>query len=42
MAKVLISDKMSPRAAGVFRDRGIEVDFEPGLAPDDLVARIGD
>ena len=42
MAKVLISDKMSPRAAGVFRDRGIDVDFEPGMTADELAARIGD
>ena len=40
MVKVLISDKMSPSAAGVFRDRGIDVDFEPGMTPDELVARI--
>ncbi len=42
MAKVLISDKMSPRAAAVFRDRGIEVDEKPGLSKDELAACIGD
>ena len=36
MAKVLISDKMSPRAAEVFRDRGVEVDEKPGLTPEGL------
>ena len=42
MAKVLISDSMSPRAAEVFRARGIDVDERPGLAPDELIAAIGD
>jgi D-3-phosphoglycerate dehydrogenase len=37
MVKVLISDKMSPRAAEVFRARGIEVDERPGLAPEALI-----
>ena len=32
MVKVLISDKMSPRAAEVFRERGVEVDEKPGLS----------
>lgn len=40
MVKVLISDKMSPRAAEVFRDRGVEVDEKPGLSPDALAAII--
>jgi D-3-phosphoglycerate dehydrogenase len=39
--KVLIADKMDPRAAAIFRDRGIEVDEKPGLTPDDLKAVIG-
>jgi len=26
MPKVLISDKMDPRAAAIFRERGVEVD----------------
>ena len=42
MAKVLISDKLSPRAAKVFEDRGIEVVVETGLSPEDLIARIGE
>ena len=41
MPKVLISDKLSPRAADIFRERGVEVDVEVGLSPEDLIARIG-
>lgn len=40
--KVLISDKLSPAAVQIFKDRGIEVDFKPGLSPADLRAIIGD
>src|SRR3569833_394916 len=40
--KVLISDKMDPRAAAIFRERGIEVDEITGETPDQLIARIGD
>ncbi len=40
--RVLISDKMDPRAAAIFRERGIEVDEKPGLSPDELKAIIGD
>jgi D-3-phosphoglycerate dehydrogenase len=39
--KVLISDKMDPKAAAIFRERGIEVDEIPGLTPDELKAVIG-
>ena len=39
--KVLISDKLSPAAAEIFRDRGIEVDVRPGLSPDELRDIIG-
>jgi len=42
MVKVLISDKMSPLAAEVFRARGIEVDEKTGMTPDELAACIGD
>lgn len=42
MPKVLISDKLSDRAVDIFRQRGIDVDFEPGLSAEDLLARIGD
>jgi D-3-phosphoglycerate dehydrogenase len=40
--KVLISDKMDPRAAALFRERGIDVDERPGLSPDELKAIIGE
>ena len=40
--RVLISDKMDPRAAAIFRERGIVVDEKPGLSPDELKAIIGD
>jgi D-3-phosphoglycerate dehydrogenase len=39
--KVLISDKMDPKAAAIFRDRGIEVDEISGQTPDELKAIIG-
>ena len=39
--RVLIADRMDPRAAAIFRERGIEVDEKPGLAPDELAAIIG-
>jgi D-3-phosphoglycerate dehydrogenase len=41
MAKVLISDELSPRAVEIFRERGIEVDVKTNLAPADLRAIIG-
>ncbi|MEM6487170.1 MAG: phosphoglycerate dehydrogenase [Pseudomonadota bacterium] len=34
MPKVLISDKLSDAAVQIFRDRGIEVDFQPDLGKD--------
>ena len=40
--RVLISDKMDPRAAAIFRERGIEVDEINGETPEQLIARIGD
>jgi D-3-phosphoglycerate dehydrogenase len=40
--RVLISDKMDPKAAAILRERGIDVDEKPGLAPDELKAIIGD
>jgi D-3-phosphoglycerate dehydrogenase len=39
--KVLISDKMDPKAAAIFRERGIDVEEKPGLSPDELKAIIG-
>ncbi|WP_425405248.1 phosphoglycerate dehydrogenase [Hwanghaeella sp.] len=41
MPKVLISDKISNRAVEVFKERGVEVDYKPGLSPDELKAIIG-
>ncbi len=40
--RVLISDKMDPKAAAIFRERGIAVDEKPGLTPDELKAIIGE
>ncbi len=40
--RVLISDKMDPNAAQIFRDRGCEVDEITGETPEQLIARIGD
>ncbi|MBL4788204.1 MAG: phosphoglycerate dehydrogenase [Kordiimonadaceae bacterium] len=42
MPKVLISDKMSPLAEQTFKERGVEVDFKPGLSKEELIAIIGD
>ncbi len=42
MPKVLISDKLSERAAEIFRERGVEVDVKPGMTPAELKACIGD
>jgi D-3-phosphoglycerate dehydrogenase len=41
MPKVLISDKMDPLAAQIFRNRGIEVDEITGKTKDELIAMIG-
>ena len=42
MPKVLISDKLSNEAVAIFKDRGIDVDVKPGLAPAELREIIGD
>ncbi|MFT9180163.1 MAG: phosphoglycerate dehydrogenase [Zymomonas mobilis] len=42
MTRVLISDKMDPRAAEVFRERGVEVDQITGLSPEELKKIIND
>src|SRR3974390_2769649 len=34
MSKVLISDALSPAAVQIFKDRGIDVDFQPALGKD--------
>ena len=39
---VLISDKMDPRAAQIFRERGIQVDEITGKTPDELKAIVGE
>ena len=40
MPKVLISDKMDPRAAQIFRERGVEVDEITGKTKEELIAII--
>jgi D-3-phosphoglycerate dehydrogenase / 2-oxoglutarate reductase len=40
--RVLISDKMDPNAAAIFRERGCEVDEITGETPEQLIARIGE
>ena len=42
MTKVLISDSMDPRAAAIFRERGIHVDEITGKTPEELAAMIGE
>ncbi|RMH52385.1 MAG: phosphoglycerate dehydrogenase [Zetaproteobacteria bacterium] len=42
MAKVWIADKMSPQAVEIFRRRGIEVDYKPGLSEEEKLAIAGD
>ena len=40
--KVLISDKMDPKAEAIFKERGIDVDVITGKTKDELIAMIGD
>ena len=40
--RVLIADKLSPRAAEIFAERGIEAVVQTGLAPDQLKEIIGE
>ena len=42
MPKVLISDKMDPKAAQIFRERGCEVDEITGQTPEELMKIIGE
>lgn len=42
MPKVWIADKMSERAVEIFRARGIEVDYLPGLSDDEKLAIAGE
>ncbi len=32
--RVLISDALSPAAVAIFKERGVETDFQPGLGKD--------
>lgn len=41
-AKVLISDKLSPRAKEIFEESGVQVDVKVGLKPEELAGIIGD
>ena len=41
MPKVLISDKLDPLAVEVFEKNGVEVDFKPGLSPEEQIKIIG-
>jgi D-3-phosphoglycerate dehydrogenase len=40
--RVLISDKLSPAAVQIFKDRGVEADVNTGLSKDELIKIIGD
>ena len=42
MPKVLISDKLSPAAVEIFRQRGVDVDLKPGLSPAEVRTIIGE
>ena len=42
MPKVLISDKLAPEAIAIFEQAGLEVDFKPGLTPEEQLAIIGE
>ncbi len=42
MPRVLISDKLSPAAVAIFKERGVDVDVKPGLDKEELAKIIGD
>lgn len=42
MPKVLISDELSQAAIDIFKARGVEVDFRPGMKKEELIAVIGE
>lgn len=42
MAKVLVSDKLSPAAVEIFKQNKVEVDVKTGLKPEELIAIIGE
>jgi D-3-phosphoglycerate dehydrogenase / 2-oxoglutarate reductase len=41
MPRVLISDELSPRAVEIFKERGVEVELNTKLTPDELKKEIG-
>ena len=42
MPKVLISDKLSPAAVAIFKERGLDADYKPGMSKEELLACIGE
>jgi len=42
MPKVLISDKLDPLAVEIFEKNGVDVDFKPGLSPEEQLEIIGE
>jgi len=42
MPRVLISDKLSPAAVAIFKERGVDVDVKPGLDKEELARIIHD
>jgi D-3-phosphoglycerate dehydrogenase / 2-oxoglutarate reductase len=40
--RVLISDKLSPAAVAIFKERGVDADVKPGLDKEELAKIIGD
>ncbi len=42
MPRVLISDKLSPAAVAIFKERGVDVDVKPGMDKEELAKIIGD
>jgi D-3-phosphoglycerate dehydrogenase len=42
MPKVLISDKLSPKAVEIFESHNVEVDVKVGMTPEELKACIGE
>lgn len=42
MPKVLISDKLSPQAVDIFKQKGVEVDLKTGLSEEELIKIIGE
>ena len=42
MPRVLISDTLAPEAVEIFKERGVDVEFRPGLSAEELLEIIGD